>query len=672
VEGLLNSFLILGNETLASAIVIMAASLLLYNLTRNLNDRVARASGILLACVTATYVVDVFILLEPSRQTYETALRLQWIGIGYMPAAMFHLSDALLATTGLPSRGRRRRIGKALYLLSTVFLLLAAFSDLLIRLIPYGQWISMRAGPLFPVYTAYFAVAVLVAFANVQRARQRCLTRNTRRRMGYLQFAMLTPAIGTFPFAVLIPPGDEFSTLGLLLVNIANIVVILMLLFLAYPLSFFGSRVPDRVVKVELLRFLMRGPATGMLALGTILFVAPATRILGLPGQAFLPFAVVAVVLLWQWFTALSLPWLERKLVYTDDDYEQLDRLQNLSERLLTRADLIQLLEANLAAACDYLRVNTAFVADLSDASPELVATVGPTKPSTVLLEEEREQLLALFESDGNAVHQWHSYWIVPLYSTRAGDTRKAQVLIGCLGVQARSAEIDLLPDEWQMLRVYVRRAEQTLDDMRLHSDILAALEGLLPQINLTRRSAANVEFKPGRTATREPEFFADREQFVEQVKAALKHYWGGPGLTSSRLLELNIVRKALAENEQNPARALRSVLARAIENQRPEGERKMTSPEWTLYNILELRFVKKAKVREVAPRLALSEPDLYRKQNQAIQNLADTIIRMEKEYLSRQANGTPESSSPPSEGPAEPAASLAIEPEQAHERRGR
>jgi hypothetical protein len=635
VEGFLTALLSLTNETLAAAIVVVAASLLLYNLTRNLHDRVTRGASTLLACVTFAYIVDVFVSLEPSRQAYDMALRIQWLGIAFMPAAMFHLSDALLATTGLPSRGRRKRIGRMLYGVSTLFLLLALFTNLLVRSESYGPFVSLRAGPLFPVYSAYFVVAVLVAFYNTQRARQRCLTRNTRRRMGYLQFAMLTPAIGIFPFSVLISPGQEFSLPGLALVNIANIVVILMLLFLAYPLSFFGSRVPDRVVKVELLRFLMRGPATGMLALATIVFITPATRVLGMPGQTFLPFAVVAVVLLWQWVTALSLPYLEKRLVYPDDD-DQLDRLQNLSERLLTRTDLLQLLEANLSAACDYLRVNTAFVASLTEADAEIVSSVGPTRPTTSLLLDERDILRGLAaEGDEVVIHKWQSYWVAPLYSTRASDNSEAS-LIGVMGIQARAAEIDLLPDEWQMLRLYVRRAEQTLDDMRLQGEIVAALEGLLPQINLTRSTAAEVEYKPGRQpapAIEAPPI--DREQFTEQVKAALKHYWGGPGLTSSRLLDLSIVRAALDDNEQNPARALRTVLTRAIENQRPEGERKMVSPEWTLYNILELRFIKKAKVREVAPRIALSEPDLYRKQNLAIQNLADTLLRMEQEYVS-------------------------------------
>ncbi len=113
-------------------------------------------------------------------------------------------------------------------------------------------------------------------------------------------------------------------------------------------------------------------------------------------------------------------------------------------------------------------------------------------------------------------------------------------------------------------------------------------------------------------------------------MRAALRHYWGGPGLTHSNLLELSVVRSALEDNDSNPTHALRAILVEAIERQRPEGERKLLSPEWTIYNILDLRFVEKQKVREVAEKMALSEPDLYRKQKIAIEAVADTLLDME------------------------------------------
>lgn len=639
MDALIASFLDLTNETLAAAIVVVAASILLYNLTRNLRDRIARTSAIVLGCVTVGYLCDVFISLGPGLGSYISTLRLQWVGIAFLPAAMFHLSDALLATTGLPSRGRRRRVSRILYLISAVFLVTAAFTNVLIapeQVVPpffeTGIYASLRAGPVFPVYVAYFIIATGVAFINVQRARARCLTRSTRRRMGYLQIAMLTPAVGIFPFSVLLGPGQEFSLIGLLLVNLTNVVVIFMLLFLAYPLSFFGSRIPDRVVKTELLRFVLRGPGTALLALVTIIFVTPTTRIFGLQGQTFMPFAVVTVVLLWQWSTALALPYLERRLVYSSEEADQLEKLGNLSERLLTRGDLLQLLEAILASTCDYLRVNSAFVASLNEDAPELVGSVGSIRPTGSSLQEERDLLYQLLENGVDELHieRWQTYWIIPLYGRHSGFIGSGSAEpMGFMGIQARAAEIDLTPDELSMLATFRRRSAQALDDINLQGEIFAALEGLLPQINITRSSAAELEYRPRRETQLATENF-DTEQFKEQVRAALKHLWGGPGLTDSRLLELRVVQEALPGNDNNPARALRAVLIVAIEKQKPEGERKLLSPEWTLYNILELRFVQKAKVREVAQRLALSEPDFYRKQRFAVDAVADTLLGME------------------------------------------
>lgn len=626
------------NETLTAAIVILTASLLLYNLTRNLTNRVARASAIVLACVTVVYICDVFIALEPSRGTLEAALRLQWIGIALVPAAMFHLSDALLATTGLPSRGRRRRVAWLLYLIGTLFILLAAFSDLLTQPI-VTRVVAQRAGPIFPVYVAYFLVATGVAFVNVQRARQRCLTRDTRRRMGYLQFALLTPAFGIFPYSLLLGLSETASVGMLLLVNLANIVIILLLLFLAYPLSFFGTQVPDRVVKIELLRFMLRGPATGLLALAVIIFMRPATRVLGLPGESLVPFAVVAVVLLWQWMIALTLPWLEKRLIYSGEDADQIAKLQNLSDRLLTRTDLLQLLDAILAACCDYLQVSTAFVVALSDSVPELVASVGPTRPNAQWLQDEFPALLGL-QAQTNAgaieIYPWHAYWLVFLHSRRSLDPDGEPLLIGFLGIQARSAQPDLTPDEQRTFQTLARRAAETLDDLRLQAEIYAALEGLLPQISITRTRAAQVEYKQGR----EPlpaadDVTLDRELFIEQVRAALRHYWGGPGLSSSRLLELETVQQALPQHDNNPTRALRAVLLQAIEKLKPPGERKMLNPEWMIYNIIEQRFIERHKVRDVAIRLALSEPDLYRKQRVAIEAVADALLELEQQYHS-------------------------------------
>lgn len=113
-------------------------------------------------------------------------------------------------------------------------------------------------------------------------------------------------------------------------------------------------------------------------------------------------------------------------------------------------------------------------------------------------------------------------------------------------------------------------------------------------------------------------------------VRDALSHYWGGPKLTGSPLLRLHVVQAALAEHDGNPARALRAVLAQAIEQQRPEGERRLTAAEWLIYNILDLKFIQGLRVRDIAQRLAMSEADLYRKQRLAIEEVARTLSEME------------------------------------------
>ena len=113
--------------------------------------------------------------------------------------------------------------------------------------------------------------------------------------------------------------------------------------------------------------------------------------------------------------------------------------------------------------------------------------------------------------------------------------------------------------------------------------------------------------------------------------KRRLSHYWGGPKLTESPLLELQVVQQSAKESGEKPTNALRAILRRAIDQVRPEGDRRFTA-EWILYNILEMKFLEGHKVREIALRLAMSEADLYRKQRVAIEAVANAIVEMEQQ----------------------------------------
>jgi len=94
----------------------------------------------------------------------------------------------------------------------------------------------------------------------------------------------------------------------------------------------------------------------------------------------------------------------------------------------------------------------------------------------------------------------------------------------------------------------------------------------------------------------------ADIEQFAQWVRDALTHYWGGPRLTESPLLQLKVIQDSSSYKEGNPANALRTVLKDVIDMLKPDGERKFTS-EWLLYNILVMKFLEGKKVREIATR---------------------------------------------------------------------
>ncbi|MDQ7028098.1 MAG: histidine kinase N-terminal 7TM domain-containing protein [Anaerolineae bacterium] len=635
---IITTLLVLINEILAAGIVIIAASLLLYNLTRNLENRVARASGAVLTSVTLTYMMDVFLSLNPAPEIMEAAVRLQWIGIAFIPAALFHLSDVLLATTGLPSRGRRRAVVRLLYALSTIFLIAAALTDSIAKPIFIADEIRLQGQPYFVIYLAYFLTACTVTFINVQRARKRCLTDRSRRRMAYLQIAILTPALGIFPYTALLPASEGLNLTIQVLVNVANIVVVIMLIFLSYPLSFFGSDIPDRVVKVELLRFLLRGPGTGLVALAVIITTGRATEILGLRGDDFMPFAVVAAVLFWQWSIHLALPYLEKWLVYGDEDDVQISKLQDLSERVLTRRDLQQLVEATLETMCDYLRTEKAFVARFNNGDINLTQQVGELAFSEDDLQNEIEFLRELATSaervaGRSAFQSWEGYQLVPLYSKRTSNNT-ATGIIGLLGIFLSQNPTDIIDDDEDTTLLYtlVQRAEQSLDDMLLQDEIFASLEGLLPQFHMTRSRADEVEYKMGHQMLR-PLNLPEGEETYELVRAALRHYWGGAGITRSRLLELQIVQAEL-EKTDTPIQAMRNIIHEALERLRPDGERSLTGPEWTLYNIIDLRFIEGRKVRDVARRMSISEPDLYRKQRLAIESIADSILTMERESL--------------------------------------
>src|SRR5512136_2565160 len=108
------------NQILTAGIAITAFSLFLYSLSFNLRDRVARSFAIILLCVVVVFTSEALESSSTSPQVINLFLRLEWIGITFIPPAYIHLSDALLVTTGRPSRGRRRLLVRLVYGISVL------------------------------------------------------------------------------------------------------------------------------------------------------------------------------------------------------------------------------------------------------------------------------------------------------------------------------------------------------------------------------------------------------------------------------------------------------------------------------------------------------------------------------------------------------------------------
>lgn len=626
------------NDVLQAAIVIFGSAVVLYNLRHFLRDRVTRAFSNLVLYVVIVYLTELMASRTNITVSPEPWLRVEWVGIAMVPAAQYHLSDALLAITGQSSR-RRRMMVRVFYLTGVAFIGLVGLSNLLVgSLITAPGAAHLSPGPLFPVFAAYFWGVTVASIYNVWRAHKLSVTSSTRQRMLMILAAVIAAPLGVFPYLLVSSsPNIQLSAAFWLVLIAGNVTVGLMFAFLTYYLAYFGAGSPDRVVRVRIFKFMARVPMTATLVLLAYVLVGRTSSLLGLPPETAQAIAVVATVMVVEWaIHAFKRP-LER--LFHLNNEPDVRRIQQLSDRLLTTRDLHQFLESVLITLCETLRIPTAFIAAFTPEGPKLEVVVDPMDELEEIQGENWRELTQPAGDNGENEQLatagdfvlWRNYWIRTLYS-RQGDA-----LVGILGIQARAEEPDLSEAEQVTFERLALQAARALEDRILQQEVFAAVEGLLPQITALQRQRSAAKYDATTLLTApvdEDEVLINDPDFSTLVKDALSHYWGGPKLTESPLMRLNVVQDALQENKGNATKAMRSILERAIEQQKPEGRRSMTTAEWILYNILELKFIQGQKVRDVARRLAMSESDLYRKQRVAIENVARTIQNMERQAV--------------------------------------
>lgn len=622
---LLLAFLRNLNDLLTAGIAITAFSLLLYALSFNLRDRVARSFAFIMLCVVIIYVSESLSSLITSIQQVDFLLRVQWIGIAFLPPAYLHLSDAILETTGRPSRGRRRIAVRLVYLISLVFLIGLPFSLLVGPLVqnvepaPYLTltWMSI-------VFTVFYVIVMAVSWINLWRAMKRTKASASRRRMVYLLVGSLAPALGSYPYLLI---GFNFAAAHPLIfwitVNVFNILVSVFLVLMAYAVAYFGVPWPDRVVKRRLFKWLLRGPVTASTTLALTTFLSRVSSYLKIDISPLVPAVMVTSILTIEHLITLTSPTFERWL-FRERDQSEMELLQSLEDRLLTIDDLQQFLEAVLSAVCDRLQTQNAFIATLNSRGIELFITT--SSDSNLEIDLPTAEMIQEVSKNGfeEEMFTWGDYWLIPLF-----DQDQEAYLLGIIGIQY-STDLPLDEEQTEALVIFTERTAMALRDRRKQQQAFNLFEELTPQMDMIQNLRASARYDDSLVLSPSSIKLEDKT-FAGWVKDALSHYWGGPKLTESPLMGLNIVQQSLNQYDENPTNTLRAVLRQAIDQVRPEGERRFTG-EWILYNILEMKFMEGRKVRDIAMRLAMSEADLYRKQRVAIQAVAGVIIAMEQD----------------------------------------
>lgn len=618
------------NSILTAGIAITAFSLFLYALSFNLRDRVARSFAIILLCVVVVFTTEALQNRSIPIWGIDLLLRLQWVGIIFLPPSYLHLSDALLVTAGRPSRGRRRMAVRLTYVVSFAFLVLLVAGILVGGLVPNGEPAPhLRRTMWTELFTIYYIGIMIWAGYNFLRAFGRMLTRSGQRRMLYLMAGATAPALGSYPY--LLFGSDLAARYPLFFWSTAffiNMLVAILVIVMAYAVAFFGVSWPDRIVKSRLFKWLLRGPVTASLALTVVTIVRRAGMYFeGEPYSALVPLSMVVTVLLFEHAVTLFSPVWER-LLFFGRDRAELQLLQNIEERLLTRQDLQQFLETVLAAVRDHLQSPCAFVAALDGTELTLSVVAGNR---ALLDQEDLDEALQMVTHNGeNGRHEftWGGFWILPLHQRRGnGDRDEVRPLLGLMGV-ARKIDRPMDKDQRDAVWLLADRAALALEDRQLQQRVFRSLEDLQPQIEMLQRMRAAGRYDSRASILTEP--LPQESDLADWVKDALTHYWGGPKLTNSPLMKLKIVQLLAEEYDGNTPNALRALLRKAVDQIKPQGERRFTS-EWILYNILEMKFIEGRKVREVAGRLAMSEADLYRKQRVAVEAVARAILDMEQ-----------------------------------------
>ncbi|HMN12700.1 MAG TPA: histidine kinase N-terminal 7TM domain-containing protein [Bellilinea sp.] len=611
------------NQILLAAIAITAFSLLLYSLTFNLRERVARSFSLILIWLVIIYASEAFSTAAKPETGLLFWLNAQWLGIVFLPAAYLHFSDAVLTMTGRPSKGKRRWTTRIFYAISALFLVTLILGYLVGEVIDEQNGVPfLQPNWLTDVFILYYLLGMTMSWYNLIRAYQRSVTSTGRRRIGYILIGSLAPTLGSLPFMMYASGfGSRHTILFWSLSVLTNSIVIFLIVVMAYAVAFFGEGLPDRLIKSRLLKWLLRGPVVASLVLLVTTVISRLGSARGTDLGTYSTIAMLLVIILGEYAITLFFPYVERWFFLWEDD-KDLVLLKGLENRFITEPDLKQFLEVMLSTICDRLQAPGAYVLGLPQTESQVFAKIGFLTMNEDDLDSEALKVVNGADGDQRS-YVWGNDLLIPL---REVNVESGTTLLGIVGLTGL-AEASIDEEHWLAISSFSSRMMEVLKDHHIQDQIVRSVRQLSDEPTLIQslRAAGRFDQSIGEL----DELAVSSNAFSQWVKDALTHFWGGPKLSDSPLMKLKIVDQLSVEHGGNNANALRAVLRKAIDLQKPQGERRYTG-EWILYNLLEMKFMEGKKVRDIAARLAMSEADLYRKQRVAVEAVAKSIQLME------------------------------------------
>lgn len=611
------------SEVLTAAVAMTAFSVFLFLLQfLRRKQRLAIAVIPVLLCVALIYSADALETMAVGRDAKLIWQQIHWTGFVILPAVSLIFSLVLLELTG-------KEISRPVFIFSVCDVIISfMFTVILwkgklfsgIRIIS-NIGTTMVHSDLTFLFWIYFSANLIMILRALGVAYTRTRTQTSRRRMIYLAVGLLGIIVGSFPL-LLFGSGLLISQYPLLfwtLSVLGNALVTVMVILLGYSASNFSVPWSDRFTRLRMIEWMLRGPVTASLTLWLVTMINRTGDVLGLNIAGLNTFATVVSIILLEYLVGIAMPRFERGALIGlgKEDYTIYNEFRGM---MVFKPELETYLEALTGALCDRFQARDGFFAVIDE--------TGSFDPVIRTGESSWNDLPELLQKlpDYFAEHGDEPYWdeigtVFPLIN----HDEELDTFLGAIGFADVSYEWLSGPYR-EILDDAMEKARTVLWQRRY---LTTAYQVLRTRTEPTGSGGFRHGSVLNRDELLENSGTTELDQVSVWVKDALTHFWGGPRLSENPLLRWKIVQKTAAEMNDNEVNALRAVLKNALEMMKPEGERNF-SGEWTFYNLIDLKFFEKQKVRDVARRLSMSEPDFYRKQKIAVEELAKVIMRME------------------------------------------